>query len=182
MKLKLKGGGFENYTGQMGVVYFENGLSKFDVNPNDAIRIAGSIGAEWENGAPANVGDIYTQNMNTPAPSVEQQGGMSLLQGVVGIVNADDAMRLSESVANSQMWGGDTVTEPSATPVQASVIQPETTAAAELTTSSTGYTAESLAEIADQSGIAGLREIAAQFEVTGNSIAMLIERILKKQG
>ncbi|MDV5203722.1 hypothetical protein [Acinetobacter baumannii] len=36
MKLKLTGAGSENYTGQMGVVFFENGLSKYDVMLNDA--------------------------------------------------------------------------------------------------------------------------------------------------
>lgn len=181
MKLKLKGGGFENYTGQMGVVFFENGLSKFDVNPNDAIRIAGSIGAEWENGEPANVGDIYTQNMNTPAPSIDQQGGLSLLQGVVGIITADDAMRLSGSVAHAQMWGGDAQMEERVVTPQAPAAQLEKPTAAPVA-AGTGYTAESLAEIADKNGIAGLREVANQFNVTGNSIAMLIERILNKQG
>lgn len=180
MKLKLTGGGFENYTGQMGVVYFENGLSAYDVTPNDAIRIAGSIGAVWENGAPANVGDLYTQNMNTPAPTIEQQGGLSVLQGVVGILNADDAMRLSESVAGSQLWGSGNAPEPK--PVEATATQQPEAAAKLAEANGDKYTAESLAEIADQNGIAGLREVAANFGVTGNSIAMLIERILQKQG
>ncbi|MGQ1580351.1 hypothetical protein ACT42A_18710 (plasmid) [Acinetobacter baumannii] len=76
MKLKLTGAGFENYTGQMGVVFFENGLSKYDVMPNDAIRIASTIGAVWENGDPANLGAIHTQNLMTPAPDIRQQSGL----------------------------------------------------------------------------------------------------------
>lgn len=164
MKLRLTGGSFANYTGQMGVVYFENGLSVHDVHPNDAIRIAGSIGAEWENGSPANVGDIYTQNMNTPAPSVEQMGGMESLLAVVGVPNADVAMKHSESVAHAKFEE------------EAPKAQPEPAAERVI------YTAESLAELADEKGIVGLREVAKTFGVTGNSIALLIERILEKQG
>ncbi|MBP4651981.1 hypothetical protein ITD57_20345, partial [Acinetobacter baumannii] len=84
MKLKLTGAGFENYTGQMGVVFFENGLSKYDVMPNDAIRIASTIGAVWENGDPANLGAIHTQNLMTPAPDIRQQSGLELLHSITG--------------------------------------------------------------------------------------------------
>lgn len=163
MKLRLTGGSFANYTGQMGVVYFENGLSVHDVHPNDAIRIAGSIGAEWENGSPANVGDLYTQNMNTPAPSVEQMGGMEALLAVVGVPNADVAMENSTNVAHAQLG-----------------VKQEEAALAEAPAEK--YTAESLAQLADEKGIVGLREVAKSFGVTGNSIAVLIERILEKQG
>lgn len=67
MKLKLTAAGFETYTGQMGVVWFEDGLSTDDVLPVDAVRIAGVMGAEWEDGTSANVSQIYLDNMNTPA-------------------------------------------------------------------------------------------------------------------
>lgn len=44
------------------------------------------------------------------------------------------------------------------------------------------YTEEQLAAIADEKGIAGLREIAQEFGVRGNSIKGLIKSILDKQG
>lgn len=166
MKLRLTGKGFENYTGQVGVALFKDGLSVFDVNPNDAIRLACTIGAEWENGAPANVGDIYTQNLHTPAPTIEQQCGLDALRTVVGIHNADDALTMTNKVANPTT--AKIANEPEAP--QQEIVEREK------------YTAESLAEIADKSGIVGLREIANEFGVTGNSIATLIERIIKKQG
>lgn len=78
MKLRLIQGGFETYTGQMGVVWFENGLSTTEVLPIDAVRIAATIGAEWEDGTAANVGAMYLNNMHTPAfvgmgePSIEE--------------------------------------------------------------------------------------------------------------
>lgn len=76
MKLRLTQAGFEKYTGQMGVVMFEDGLSVGDVLPIDAIRISAAIGADWEDGSAANVGDMYLNNMDAPAfvgrPEVEQ--------------------------------------------------------------------------------------------------------------
>jgi hypothetical protein len=67
MKLRLTQGGFENYTGQMGVVWFENGLSTTDVAPIDGIRISAAIGASWEDGTAANVGEMYLNHMDVPA-------------------------------------------------------------------------------------------------------------------
>jgi hypothetical protein len=67
MKLRLTQAGFENYTGQMGVVWFEDGLSTTDVSPIDAVRISAAIGADWEDGSPANVGDMYLNSMDVPA-------------------------------------------------------------------------------------------------------------------
>ncbi len=162
MKLKLTGAGFSNYTGQMGVVFFKDGLSVHDVSPQDALRIAGSIGAEWENGAPANVGDVYNQNMHTPAPHEGQQIGLDLLRSVVGIQNADDAMAKSEAVAHLQTGG---VVEKPAQEKPAAK-----------------YTDKDLEAIADKEGIVGLRAVAAEYGVKGNSIAALIEGILAKQG
>lgn len=72
MKLRLTQGGFESYTGQMGVIFFENGLSVSDVLPVDAVRVAGVVGAEWEDGSPANVGQLYLDAVNNPAPVFER--------------------------------------------------------------------------------------------------------------
>lgn len=67
MKLRLTAPGWQTYTGQMGVIFFENGLSVADVLPVDAVRVAGVIGAEWEDGTPANVSQIYLDNLKTEA-------------------------------------------------------------------------------------------------------------------
>lgn len=72
MKLRLTQGGFQSYTGQMGVIQFIDGLSVGDVLPIDAVRVAGVIGAEWEDGTPANVSQLYLDNMNTAAPTPAQ--------------------------------------------------------------------------------------------------------------
>lgn len=68
MKLRLTAPGWKTYTGQMGVIFFEEGLSVSDVLPTDAVRVAGVIGAEWEDGTAANISQTYLDNMKTEAP------------------------------------------------------------------------------------------------------------------
>lgn len=78
MKLRLTQAGFETYSGQMGVVMFENGLSVNDVLPIDAVRISAAIGADWEDGSAANVGQMYLNNMDAPAHVGTGINGMSV--------------------------------------------------------------------------------------------------------
>jgi hypothetical protein len=68
MKLRLKEAGFEGYTGQFGVHVFQDGLTVDHVSAQDATRISAVMSAEWEDGTPANVGQIYLDSMNNPAP------------------------------------------------------------------------------------------------------------------
>lgn len=141
MKLRLTQAGFENYTGQMGVVWFENGLSTTDVKPIDAIRISAAIGADWEDGSAANVGDMYLNSMNVPA--------------YVGMADRP----IEEPVTYSEQ----SVVKASGDP--GGVV----------------WTEEALAKIADERGIAGLREVADPLNVKGTSIVGLIAGILKAQ-
>lgn len=71
MKVRLTQPGFETYTGQMGVIFFEGGLSQGDVLPIDAIRLAAVFNAEWEDGTPANVAQRLIDEAHTPAPVAE---------------------------------------------------------------------------------------------------------------
>ena len=142
MKLRLTQAGFESYTGQMGVVMFKDGLSESDVLPIDAIRIAAAIGAEWEDGSAANVGDMYLNNMHTPA--------------YVGMAEKP----VEEVVVEAKTEETKTETpKPAAT-----------------------FTQEQLAQIADEKGITGLREVAEPLGVKGTSIVGLMEAIMKAQG
>jgi len=70
MKIRLTAPGFEHYDGQMGVLFFEDGLSITDCSHLDATRIAAVIGAEWEDGTPANVSQIYLDHRETGADMV----------------------------------------------------------------------------------------------------------------
>ena len=68
MKLKLTAPGWENFSGQMGVNFFEKGLSTADVLPFDARRISGVITCEWEDGSSPSVAQSILNNANTAAP------------------------------------------------------------------------------------------------------------------
>lgn len=142
MKLRLTAPGWQTYTGQMGVIFFENGLSVADVLPVDAVRVAGVIGAEWEDGRPANVSQIYLDNMQTEAAIAKD--------------NREPEAPVEAKLAD-------------AAPLVADLMAPT-------------YTEDQLAEIADKSGIAGLREIAEPLGIKGNSIAGLVAAILKTAG
>ncbi|WKZ86337.1 hypothetical protein N5B55_05125 [Ralstonia pickettii] len=70
MKVRLTQPGFETYTGQMGVIFFKEGLSTDDVLPIDAIRLSAVFGAEWEDGTPANIAQRLIDEADTPAQDV----------------------------------------------------------------------------------------------------------------
>ena len=55
MKLKITQKGFENYTGQMGMVLFKDGLSVNDVPERVALRLAALFLCEWESNEPITI-------------------------------------------------------------------------------------------------------------------------------
>lgn len=142
MRLKLLQAGFENYTGQMGVTFFQNGLSVNEVSEQDARRMAAVLQCETVDGESMNVAQKLLDSMNT------------------------------EAVVKNVDYAAD---EPKAEVKPEEPVEPVSAKAAK-------HTAESLAAIADEKGIAGIREIAEQFSLKGNSIAGLIDAILKAQG
>lgn len=73
MKLRLMQKGFETYNGQMGVIFFENGLSTADVKVIDAVRMAAVMLCEWEDGSSPSVAQSILDNANTPAPMPRQE-------------------------------------------------------------------------------------------------------------
>jgi hypothetical protein len=72
MRVRLTQPGMQGYTGQMGVHFFENGLTTADVSNNDAMRIAAVYLAEWEDGTPANMAQKLLDAAHDPAPVYEQ--------------------------------------------------------------------------------------------------------------
>lgn len=129
MKLRITEPGFKGYTGQMGIVYFENGVSTSDVSTMDATRMSAVMGFEWEDGTAASVAQHILDRANDEAQTVP--------------VNVSSA-----------------VTETKENPAFKK------------------YSVEELADIADTSGISGLREIAEPLGVKGKSIRDLIDGIL----
>lgn len=70
MKLRLKESGFETYSGQMGVMNFEDGLSTNDVLVIDAVKLSCVMHVEWEDGTSPSVTQSLLDNTDTPAPIV----------------------------------------------------------------------------------------------------------------
>lgn len=74
MKIRLIQPGFERYNGQMGVHFFEEGLSVADVRDQDAVRMSAVMLCEWEDGSSANVAQSILDNANTAAPVYSTKG------------------------------------------------------------------------------------------------------------
>lgn len=179
MKLRLTGRGFEDYTGQMGVIYFQNGVSINDVLPVDGMRIAGTIGAVWENGSVANVGEIYAQNLQTPAPTSLQQKRNDYLASVVGITDASEAISQTNLIANAQFKA--TGIDVEQTHAAAEAIS-ESFAGQDTAKSDEKYTREDLEAVVEKEGLSGLRTIGNALNVKAGSINDLIDRILEVAG
>lgn len=175
MKLRLTGVGFEKYTGQMGVIYFQDGVSINDVLPVDGMRIAGTIGAIWEDGSHANIGDVYAANLQTPAPTGLQTSRLDHLAAVVGVQNAKQAIDVTTLVANAQFKAEGVNVEPTE---DSAAEQPQAPKVEEVGK----YTRADLEAVVDKSGLQGLREIGNALDVKAGSINELIDRILEVAG
>lgn len=164
MKLRLTGNGYTNFTGHMGSVYFENGLSALDVLPVHAVRIGSTFGAQWENGVSTNPAELAVSNASMGAMNDSQETVFNQRLMEAQIHDANQAQTHLQKVAELGMTA---TIDP-----KAKLPQPE------LKT----FTREQLEAIADESGLAGLREVASQMGVKGKSISELIERTLEAAG
>lgn len=72
MKLRLTQPGYENFTAQMGVLFFENGLSTTDVKPVDAVRVAAQFLCEWEDGSSASVAQSILDHSHATTLTIPQ--------------------------------------------------------------------------------------------------------------
>jgi hypothetical protein len=97
MKLRLKQEGYETYTGQMGTVFFDNGLSITDVKPIDAVRIAAQFICTWEDGSTASVAQSILDHSHMTVGDCRQE------------VNADQA--IATQAAEAATLSGATRTE-----------------------------------------------------------------------
>lgn len=180
MKLRLTGEGFTNYTGQMGVIYFQDGVSINEVLPVDGMRIAGTIGAVWEDGSHANIGDVYAANLQTPAPTGLQAQRLDHLAAVVGVQNAAQAIDVTNIVAQAQFKAEGVNVVASAQPAAAVGGGSADQSHAQLDVEK--YSRSDLEKVVDESGLTGLREVGAKVGVKAGSINDLIERILEVAG
>ena len=184
-KIKLMSKGMNKFTGNLGTVAFENGVSVEMPSQAETNRLAAITKIEV---------------IDDEGASQGQAGlgvGMAAGRGV-GIANAAHSERgerepsqVEKNAADVQVGG----TEPAKDDVDdaeraLNEMVNEAEQGAEGGASTEGeegedrkvYTADELAEIADAEGIQGLRKIANPLNVKDNSIAGLIKEILNAQG
>lgn len=155
MKLKITQPGWENYTGQLGMAFFQDGVSVADVPKLVARRLAGVVGCVWEDGTNPSVTqdeltrDVPAPDVNTTIPAPVTEAAPELIVPSVVIAAVE--------------------TQP------AEFVQPVDPSALSVPSASAPvYTKEELEAIADKEGIAGLRALADPLDIKSNSISALI--------
>ena len=162
MKVKLTQEGFENYTGQMGVHFFENGLSTADMTFRDSARMAAVMKCEYEDGTNCSPSQRILDTKLIEADSARdtydepaaKQSKKAVAADVLTKVDVDPNKGVSVEKQDD-----DQKKEPQ---------EP----APEL------WTAEELGVIADKEGIVGLRAIADPLGIRSNSIAGVITALV----
>ena len=156
MKIKLVERGFETYTGPLGDIEFVNGESVEVLSRSQINRIASSIRVESLDGL----------NLGVTQELLDRNQDVAEVVVALPTQESLDIQAEAETVLDSQ---DDTSGPVDDTPVLVTVF------------ANPRHTEQSLALVADEGGIVGLRDIAAEFGVKGNSIAKIIEEILTAQ-
>lgn len=150
MKLRITQKGFENYSGQMGMILFKDGVSVYDVKERDALRLSALFGCVWDNGEYVKVTKVEVE----PSAPVGRSTFLAQTDGKKERVGGDDS--------DSAIYYADNGFSDADAPVQVTK----------------RYTLAELEKVADEKGIAGLREIAGPLGIRGTSINKLIDQIL----
>lgn len=169
MHIKLVEPGFGSYTGLLGDIAFTDGVSDESLSRSQIDRIASSIRVEtFEGEAVGSANDLldrsHTAELTPPLETLSQEIERKEAEKTEEVLNELAELHAGEDGEPSGIANAN-----DEAPAQGSsddVVE---------------HTAESLGAIADKSGIAGLREIAEQFDVKGKSVAQLIDGILAAQ-
>lgn len=185
MKVRLKQPGFENFAGQMGSFQFEDGLSTTAMPERDFLRLSAVMSVCRENGSTAQPIDALLSIANKPAPSAAEAAAAEQAQSdaILGDETKVRKPRATKAKKDVVTDGGaylNSAPEQSG-PEEQSEAQDEEQKRVEQVAPAEGqlYSREQLGQIADESGIKGLRTIATPLGIKGNSIAELIEEILQ---
>lgn len=162
MKIRLTQPGFETYTGQSGILFFEEGLSTADVSFRDAARVAAVMLCEFEDGTSCSPSQRILDSALVEASSARDTYDEPAPGAVAAPAPAADVLA---KVDVDPAKGA------------AAVVVDETPAPAAATGPAI-YTAEELGELADKGGIAALRAIGDPINVKSNSIGGLIAALV----
>lgn len=152
MKLRITQKGFENYSGQMGMILFKDGVSVYDVKERDALRLSALFNVTWETGEYVKVTKVEVE----PTAPVGRETYLAPTDGKPEEVGGNDGsvQYVESTIVDSEV------------PVK--IVK--------------RYTLDELEAIADQEGINGLRKIAGPMGIRGTSINGLIEQIMSVAG
>tara|TARA_R110000851_G_C13102760_1_gene569261 strand:- start:42923 stop:43468 length:546 start_codon:yes stop_codon:yes gene_type:complete len=167
--IKLLEVGFDNITGLVGEHEFKEGVSVEELTSREADVLCSIMRAETVDGVNASTANKQTQSANLAAP-------------VVAPLRRGDEVELKVDLADTKVTiETDVDTKVAETDVETKVAETEVTPKGEIVELAKSYTFDELAKVADEGGVAAIREIAVSREVKGRSINELIEGILKKQ-
>lgn len=167
MKIKLTQEGFENYTGQMGVHFFENGLSTADVSFRDSARMAAVMNCEYEDGTNCSPSQRLLDSALVEADSTRDTFDEPAKRAAAPEAPAADVLTSTDVDPNKGASDEGEGTTGTGTDTVADDAAP-----------SNLWTADELGQIADKDGIVGLRAIADPLNVKSNSIANLITALI----
>lgn len=163
--IKLLQHGFDTLTGEIGGIEFKDGVSVENISRRDADRIGASMMVE----------DVDSGEQYNAASTIEKKLRADRHSDMVSREN-ENAVEPAEPAPESAP-GPEVVEEPEPEEVDEVGAELERVEEAEAKV----YTEAELAQIADEDGIAGLREIAAPLGVSDKSIRGLIPKILQAQ-
>lgn len=151
-RIRLTQEGFENYTGQMGILFFEDGLSTHPVPFKDANRMSAVMVCEFEDGTSCNPAQRLLDTANQSHDQGRETTDQPPAEEPVVIAPVEEPVVITLTPAVDEN-----------APARPTVV----------------YSRDELADIADKKGIAGLREIATPLGIKSNSITGLIEELVK---
>jgi hypothetical protein len=182
MYIRLLEQGFTTFSGHLGEVEFENGVSVESLSRSQIDRIASSIRTEsFEGEAVGSANDLLDRSHEAPvvAPlaTLEEE-----LIAADAAKTESELKELAELAAQEPLQTGEpsSIADDSGAPAE--VAEAPEASPGMIIFAKPIHTVESLGIVADTEGIQGLRDIAETFNVKGNSIAKLIEGILTAQG
>ncbi|TSP13948.1 hypothetical protein [Cupriavidus campinensis] len=152
MKIRLTQAGMQGFTGQMGSLVFQDGLSVGDVPVREAVRMAAVMGAVWEDGTSPSPAQALIASVNLEAPVVAP------LERGVDVEPQTPLAPQAPAPVNA---------EPATVEMLSRLMSPFAT-----------Y--EDMVKLADEKGIAGLREIAEPLGIKARKVVDLLDALAAK--
>lgn len=162
-KIKLTSQGFQNVTGLIGSIEFEDGVSVENISLREAERLGALTSVvDADTGEELNVG----KGVETRLRANDRKTRPS---DTTSAPSTKDEESDADTDKDAQSDAGESTDVETDASNESEVEEPEV------------YTEAQLGDIADKEGMAGLRKVAEKFDVTDKSVRGLIVKILQAQ-